>query len=107
MIVAHLRRVIVAFAGQAPRGFDIAKPQAWRRNRRNRFLNAIAVHRLDGMLRRPYRCLARYQQRTNAVVTDDPDVVRRQNVMMDVNSMRMHGMERSGRKNSLWNGSAR
>jgi hypothetical protein len=91
MLLPHLRGVIVALSRQAPRAFGIAKPEPRRRDRGDRLLDSIAVHRLDRMLWRPDRRLAGDQQRPDALVPDKPHVIRRQNMMVDVNSVGMHG----------------
>src|SRR6478672_1984669 len=100
MVLPHLCGIVVALSRQAPRAFGVAKPEARRGNRGNGFLDSVAVHCLNRMLWRPDGSFAGHQQRPDALVPDKPHIIGRQNMMVDVNSVGMHGEKWSGPEKS-------
>src|SRR5258708_26588691 len=101
MIEPNLGRVVVALARQTSRGVDIPEPQARRGDRGDRLLDAVAIHRLDRMLRRPFRRLAGDDQRSDPIIAHRSNVAWRQNMMVDVNTMCWHGGNRPDRPRPL------
>ena len=90
IVAPNCRRIFIAHAAQMTRLLTITKPQTGRRDRRHRFSDTVALHRLDRHVGCPFGRPPSKDQRTDAVFTDGGDVIGWQDVMMNVDAMIIH-----------------